>query len=118
MLNLRRWMLMLQNSVLKYRPSHRAAGSWIQVCAQHVLLGKDVWVEHVHRLFVFDKKLIFLPSELKELNGSLTTAEMKAQIQELQAECSGYRERLDKIKLATNHVTPEEKQKVRNHCVL
>lgn len=104
-------MLVLQNSVLKYRPSHRAADSWIQVCAQHVLLEKDAW-------FVFDKKFIFLPSELKELNSSLTTAEMKAQIQELQAECFGYGERLDKIKSATKLVTPEEKQKVRNHCVL
>lgn len=63
-------------------------------------------------------KFIFLPTELKELNSSLTTAEMKAQIQELQAECSGYRERLDKIKSSTNHVTPEEREKVRNHCVL
>ncbi|XP_056096996.1 homologous-pairing protein 2 homolog [Rhinichthys klamathensis goyatoka] len=53
-----------------------------------------------------------LDTELKELNSSLTTAEMKAQIQELQAECSGYRERLDKIKSATNHVTPEEREKV------
>uniref|UniRef100_A0A8C1BQM5 Homologous-pairing protein 2 homolog n=1 Tax=Cyprinus carpio carpio TaxID=630221 RepID=A0A8C1BQM5_CYPCA len=59
-----------------------------------------------------------LDTELKELNSSLTTAEMEAQIQELKAECSGYRERLDKIKSATNHVTPEEKQKVRNHCDL
>lgn len=81
------------------------------MCAQHVLLEKDAW-------FVFDKKFIFLPSELKELNSSLTTAEMKAQIQELQAECFGYGERLDKIKSATKLVTPEEKQKVRNHCVL
>lgn len=64
------------------------------------------------------KKFIMLPTELKELNSSLTTAEMKAQIQELQAECSGYKERLDKIKSSTNHVTPEEREKVRNHCVL
>lgn len=83
-----------------------------------MLLGKDEWFELVHRLPVFDKNFIFLPTELKELNSSLTTAEMKAQIQELQAECSGYRERLDKIKSATNHVTPEEREKVRNHCVL
>lgn len=81
-------------------------------------VGKDEWFELVHRLPVFDKTVIFLPTELKELNSSLTTAEMKAQIQELQAECSGYRERLDKIKSATNHVTPEEREKVRNHCVL
>ncbi|KAF5895999.1 homologous-pairing protein 2, partial [Clarias magur] len=53
-----------------------------------------------------------LDSELKELNNSLTTAEMTTQIQELKAECEGYRARLDKIKSATNHVTPEEREKV------
>lgn len=53
-----------------------------------------------------------LDTELKELNSSLTTAEMKAQIQELQAEISGYKERLENIKSATNHVTPEEREKV------
>ncbi|XP_054877594.1 homologous-pairing protein 2 homolog [Poeciliopsis prolifica] len=53
-----------------------------------------------------------LDTELKELNSSLTTEEMMAEIQELKAECSGYRERLEKIKSATNHVTPEEKEKV------
>ncbi|XP_067274918.1 homologous-pairing protein 2 homolog [Pseudorasbora parva] len=53
-----------------------------------------------------------LDTELKELNSSLTTAEMKSQIQELQTECSGFKERLDKIKSATNHVTPEERAKV------
>uniref|UniRef100_A0A3B3YHR2 Homologous-pairing protein 2 homolog n=1 Tax=Poecilia mexicana TaxID=48701 RepID=A0A3B3YHR2_9TELE len=52
-----------------------------------------------------------LDTELKELNSSLTTEEMMAEIQELKAECSGYRERLEKIKSATNHVTPEEKEK-------
>lgn len=35
-----------------------------------------------------------------------------SEIQELKAECAGYRARLEKIKLATNHVTPEEKEKV------
>ncbi|XP_041824628.1 homologous-pairing protein 2 homolog [Melanotaenia boesemani] len=53
-----------------------------------------------------------LDAELKELNSSLTTEEMMAEIQELKAECSGYRARLEKIKSATNHVTPEEKEKV------
>ncbi|RVE69769.1 hypothetical protein OJAV_G00081050 [Oryzias javanicus] len=53
-----------------------------------------------------------LDAELKELNSSLTTEEMAAEIQQLKAECSGYRERLQKIKSATNHVTPEEKEKV------
>ncbi|KAM6966843.1 homologous-pairing protein 2 homolog [Tautogolabrus adspersus] len=53
-----------------------------------------------------------LDAELKELNSSLTTKEMQSEIQELKAECSGYRGRLEKIKSATNHVTPEEKEKV------
>ncbi|XP_020508156.1 homologous-pairing protein 2 homolog [Labrus bergylta] len=53
-----------------------------------------------------------LDAELKELNSSLTTKEIQSEIQELKAECSGYRGRLEKIKSATNHVTPEEKEKV------
>ncbi|XP_034449856.1 homologous-pairing protein 2 homolog isoform X2 [Hippoglossus hippoglossus] len=53
-----------------------------------------------------------LDAELKELNSSLTAEEMMSEIQELKAECSGYRARLEKIKAATNHVTPEEKEKV------
>ncbi|XP_041736568.2 homologous-pairing protein 2 homolog isoform X3 [Coregonus clupeaformis] len=52
-----------------------------------------------------------LDAELKELNSSLTTEEM-SEILELKAECSGYREHLEKIKSATNHVTPEQKEKV------
>ncbi|XP_018557742.1 LOW QUALITY PROTEIN: homologous-pairing protein 2 homolog [Lates calcarifer] len=53
-----------------------------------------------------------LDTELKELNSSLTTEEMMSEIQQLKDECSGYRARLEKIKSATNHVTPEEKEKV------
>ncbi|XP_037647556.1 homologous-pairing protein 2 homolog [Sebastes umbrosus] len=53
-----------------------------------------------------------LNSELKELSSSLTTEEMMSEIKELKAECSGYRARVEKIKSATNHVTPEEKAKV------
>lgn len=41
-----------------------------------------------------------------------------SEIQELRAECSGYKARLEKIKSATNHVTPEEKEKVGNAFVL
>lgn len=52
--------------------------------------------------------------EHKELNSSLTTEEMTSEIQQLKAECSGYKARLEKIKSATNHVTPEEKEKVEN----
>ncbi|XP_070779635.1 homologous-pairing protein 2 homolog [Enoplosus armatus] len=53
-----------------------------------------------------------LDAEVKELRSSLTTEEMMSEIQELKAERSGYRARLEKIKSATNHVTPEEKEKV------
>ncbi|XP_041633680.1 homologous-pairing protein 2 homolog [Cheilinus undulatus] len=53
-----------------------------------------------------------LDTELKELNSSLTTEEIQSEIQELKVECSGYRARLEKIKSATNHVTPEEREKV------
>ncbi|XP_034751170.1 homologous-pairing protein 2 homolog [Etheostoma cragini] len=53
-----------------------------------------------------------LDSELKELSSSLTTEEVMSEIKTLKAECSGYRERVEKIKSATNHVTPEEKEKV------
>uniref|UniRef100_A0A7N9AUJ2 Homologous-pairing protein 2 homolog n=1 Tax=Mastacembelus armatus TaxID=205130 RepID=A0A7N9AUJ2_9TELE len=53
-----------------------------------------------------------LDAELKELNSSLTTEEMISETQQLKEECSGYRARLQKIKSATSHVTPEEKEKV------
>uniref|UniRef100_A0AAQ6IEQ7 Homologous-pairing protein 2 homolog n=1 Tax=Anabas testudineus TaxID=64144 RepID=A0AAQ6IEQ7_ANATE len=53
-----------------------------------------------------------LDAELKELNSSLTTEEMISEIHQLKAECSGFRGRLQQIKSATNHVTPEEKEKV------
>jgi hypothetical protein len=51
-------------------------------------------------------------SELKELTSALTTPEMQKEIQELKKECAQYTERLKNIKAATNHVTPEEKEKV------
>ncbi|XP_062875175.1 homologous-pairing protein 2 homolog [Trichomycterus rosablanca] len=53
-----------------------------------------------------------LDTELKELNSSLTTAEMLKQITELRAECESYTARLQNIKSATSHVTPEEREKV------
>uniref|UniRef100_A0A8B9HGX7 Homologous-pairing protein 2 homolog n=1 Tax=Astyanax mexicanus TaxID=7994 RepID=A0A8B9HGX7_ASTMX len=59
-----------------------------------------------------------LDTEQKELNSMLTTAEMTSQIQELKAECEGYKERLKKIKSATNHVTPEEREKVYKERIL
>lgn len=57
---------------------------------------------------------LHLQTELKELSSSLTTEEMVSEIKELKAECSGYTARLEKIKSATNHVTPKEKEKVGN----
>lgn len=57
-------------------------------------------------------------TELKELSSSLTTEEVMSEIKALKAECSGYRARVEKIKSATNHVTPEEKEKVRNAFML
>ncbi|XP_020349002.1 homologous-pairing protein 2 homolog [Oncorhynchus kisutch] len=53
-----------------------------------------------------------LDTELKELNSSLTTEEIISEIQELKEVCSGYSEHLEKIKSATNHVTPEQKEMV------
>ncbi|XP_063816101.1 homologous-pairing protein 2 homolog isoform X2 [Pseudophryne corroboree] len=53
-----------------------------------------------------------LESELKDLSSSMTTEEMIKEIKELKAECSRHQEKLQKIKSATNHVTPEEKEKV------
>uniref|UniRef100_A0A8C6TL26 Homologous-pairing protein 2 homolog n=1 Tax=Neogobius melanostomus TaxID=47308 RepID=A0A8C6TL26_9GOBI len=53
-----------------------------------------------------------LDSELKELNSSLTTEEITKENKQLKEECSGYKTRLEKIKSATNHITPEEKEKV------
>ncbi|KAI5629420.1 homologous-pairing protein 2-like [Silurus asotus] len=59
-----------------------------------------------------------LDTELKELNSSLTTVEMTTQIKELKTECEGYITRLKKIKTATNHVTPEEREKVYKERIL
>ncbi|KAL2765008.1 homologous-pairing protein 2-like protein isoform 3, partial [Daubentonia madagascariensis] len=53
-----------------------------------------------------------MEAELKELTSALTTPEMQKEIQELKKECAVYTERLKNIKVATNHVTPEEKEQV------
>nr|XP_017499217.2 homologous-pairing protein 2 homolog isoform X2 [Manis javanica] len=53
-----------------------------------------------------------MEAEFKELTTALTTLEMQKEIQELKEECSGYTERLQNIRAATNHVTPEEKEQV------
>ncbi|XP_028843456.1 homologous-pairing protein 2 homolog isoform X2 [Denticeps clupeoides] len=53
-----------------------------------------------------------LDADVKELNRSLTTQEMAVEITELRKECDGCQARLQKIKSAANHVTPEETEKV------
>ncbi|XP_061446344.1 homologous-pairing protein 2 homolog isoform X2 [Rhineura floridana] len=55
-----------------------------------------------------------MESELKELKGSMTTPEMVKEIEELKKDCANYTEKLERIKSAANHVTPEEKEKVYN----
>ncbi|XP_009992489.1 PREDICTED: homologous-pairing protein 2 homolog [Chaetura pelagica] len=50
--------------------------------------------------------------ELKELNSSMTSPEMAKEIEALRKDCASYTEKLEKIKCATNHVTPEEKEQV------
>ncbi|KAM4645240.1 homologous-pairing protein 2 homolog isoform 2-T2 [Amazona ochrocephala] len=50
--------------------------------------------------------------ELKDLSSSMTTSEMAKEIKELKRDCESYTEKLERMKSATNHVTPEEKEKV------
>ncbi|XP_029429472.1 homologous-pairing protein 2 homolog isoform X2 [Rhinatrema bivittatum] len=52
-----------------------------------------------------------LDAELKELNSSMTTPEMAKEIAALKKECTQDAEKLERIRCATNHVTPEEKEK-------
>lgn len=53
-----------------------------------------------------------MEAELRELSGSMTTPEMAREVEELRKDCAGYVDKLERIKSATNHVTPEEKEKV------
>ncbi|NXG66378.1 HOP2 protein, partial [Hemiprocne comata] len=53
-----------------------------------------------------------MEAELKDLNSSMTSPEMAKEIEALRKDCASYTEKLEKIKCATNHVTPEEKEKV------
>lgn len=55
--------------------------------------------------------------ELKDLNGSMTTPEIASEIEALTKDCASCTEKLERIKSATNHVTPEEKEKVNSCCV-
>lgn len=55
--------------------------------------------------------------ELKDLNSSMTTPEIAGEIETLRKDCASYTEKLERIKSATNHVTPEEKEKVNSCCV-
>lgn len=93
-------------SAHRCRLSLRAADSWTQVGLPSLPLSA---------LFPHTglSNILLSPiAELKELNSSLTTEEIISEIQELKEGCSGYRERLEKIKSATNHVTPEQKEMV------
>ncbi|KAE8576136.1 hypothetical protein XENTR_v10004065 [Xenopus tropicalis] len=53
-----------------------------------------------------------LESELKDLSSSLTTEEMLKEISCLKEECDRHELKLTNIKSSTNHVSPEEKEKV------
>lgn len=44
----------------------------------------------------------------------MTTPEMIKEIEELKKDCASYTEKLERIKSAANHVTPEEKEKVKS----
>lgn len=55
--------------------------------------------------------------ELKDLNSSMTTPEIAREIETLRKDCASYTEKLERIKSVTNHVTPEEKEKVNSCCV-
>uniref|UniRef100_UPI00398F0AE3 homologous-pairing protein 2 homolog n=1 Tax=Pristiophorus japonicus TaxID=55135 RepID=UPI00398F0AE3 len=55
-----------------------------------------------------------METELKELNNSMTTQEMSVEIAALNQECASHQERLKKIKSATTHIAPEDKEKVYN----
>lgn len=55
--------------------------------------------------------------ELKDLNSSMTTPEIVREIETLRKDCASYTEKLERVKSATNHVTPEEKEKVNSCCV-
>lgn len=49
---------------------------------------------------------------MKDLNSTMTTADMAREVEELKKDCASYTEKLERIKSATNQVTPEEKEKV------
>ncbi|XP_062483665.1 homologous-pairing protein 2 homolog isoform X2 [Pezoporus occidentalis] len=53
-----------------------------------------------------------MEAELKDLSSSMTTPEVAKEIKELKKDCESYAEKLERMKSATNHVTPEEKEKV------
>ncbi|KAL2765006.1 homologous-pairing protein 2-like protein isoform 1 [Daubentonia madagascariensis] len=61
-----------------------------------------------------DAKIVALTAKVQSLQQTCRhmEAEMQKEIQELKKECAVYTERLKNIKVATNHVTPEEKEQV------
>ncbi|KFO97541.1 Homologous-pairing protein 2, partial [Calypte anna] len=85
------------------------AGEWSSRAAPAALLVAEVLgTEVAVALLVIGASL----SELKELNCSMTTPEMSKELEVLRKDCGSYTEKLERIKSATNHVTPEEKEKV------
>ncbi|XP_061333547.1 homologous-pairing protein 2 homolog isoform X2 [Pezoporus flaviventris] len=60
----------------------------------------------------YGKQKIYFADQLKELSSSMTTPEVAKEIKELKKDCESYTEKLERMKSATNHVTPEEKEKV------
>lgn len=51
-------------------------------------------------------------AELRNVNSTLTTEDAKARLEDLTSKCNKYQERIKNIKSASNHVTPEEKDKI------
>ncbi|KAJ7391908.1 PSMC3 interacting protein [Desmophyllum pertusum] len=51
-------------------------------------------------------------SELRNVNSTLTTKDAKDRLTELTKQCDRYQERIKNIKSETNHITPEEKDKI------
>lgn len=51
-------------------------------------------------------------AELRNVNSTLTTEDAKARLEDLTNKCNKYQERIKDIKSASNHVTPEEKDKI------
>ncbi|NWR24525.1 HOP2 protein, partial [Emberiza fucata] len=77
------------------------------------LRGLDAEIaERSGQLQALQQSCRHMEAELKDLNSSMTTPEIAREIEALRNDCASYTEKLERIKSATNHVTPEEKEKV------